>query len=96
MITSKWEKASKSASKLKELLSNKENIALLISADNFTKNSKPIVTAPTHWVGLQAIKDDTTNEEITITVYTWSKKNKSWTVSYDVFVDGYFGYVSGK
>jgi hypothetical protein len=96
LVTSKWSKASKSASKLKGLLSNKENIALLISADNFTKNSKPRVTVPTHWVGLQAIKDDTKNKEITVTVYTWSKKRKQWTVSYDAFVDGYFGYVSGK
>jgi len=51
---------------MKELLSNNENIALLINVDNFTEKLKSKITVPTHWVGLQAIKDDIRNNNYCI------------------------------
>ena len=96
LATSKWGGASKNASELKELLNNGNNIALLINADNFQKNNKRIFTVPTHWVGLKSIIDNNANKEITVDVYTWSRKKTTWKLSYDAFEDGYFGYISGK
>jgi hypothetical protein len=95
LITSKWSGASSSAKKLKDLINNGYDIAILINSTNFTRNKDEIETFPTHWVGLLDITDNTIKEEISVYVYTWGGF-KTWTVSYDVFKDGYFGYVTGK
>lgn len=72
------------------------SIGLLINVDNFKYNKKSIFSIPNHWVGLRGIQLDENNENISITVFTWGNTNKVWSISYDVFKDGYFGYVAGK
>ena len=95
LITSKWQSASNSADELEKKLNDGYRIGLLIDSDNFTKNSKSKFTIPTHWVGLLKVANDKKSDQISITVFTWSSI-RTWTVSYSVFRDGYFGYVGGK
>jgi hypothetical protein len=80
---------------LQKKLTDGYKIGILIDSDNFTKNFKSKFTVPTHWVGLLNITNNEKLEQISITVFTWSSI-RVWTVSYDVFEDGYFGYVGGK
>ena len=95
LITSKWQSASTSAEKLQKKLTDGYKIGILIDSDNFTKSFKSKLTVPTHWVGLLNITNDEKSKQISITVFTWSSI-RVWTVSYDLFEDGYFGYVGGK
>lgn len=52
-------------------------------------------TIPTHWVGLIDINSNDATELVNVNVYTWGG-TRIWTLSYDVFHDGYFGYIAGK
>lgn len=96
ILSSKWSSAKKSSEELKEALTDGYSIALLISADNFSKNEKSFLTFPNHWVGLKDIFIDEANEKINVKVFTSGDVSRSWTLSVDSFEDGYFGYVAGK
>jgi len=95
LITSRTRGASIWVRKLQDKLKEGYRIGLLIDSDNFSKNKKSIFTLPTHWVGLININSNDSAELVDIEVYTWGGIRK-WTLSYDVFKDGYFGYVAGK
>ena len=97
LLTSKWQSASSSADELEKKLNDGYRIGLLIEVTNFLENKIDLVSwsKPSHWVGLLKIVNDKKSEQISITVFTWSSI-RTWTVSYDVFKNGYFGYVGGK
>ena len=44
---------------------------------------------------LEKISINESKKTITLEVFTWAEI-KSWTVSFEVFKDGYYGYVAGK
>lgn len=96
LITSKWQNTYSSVEELKYLLENGYSISLLIDVDNFINKKKSAISYPKHWVGLNDIFVDTVNEKISVKVFTWGITDKLWTVSFDVFKDGYYGYVAGK
>lgn len=96
LITSKWQNTYNSVEELRHLLENGYSIGLLIDVDNFINNKKSTISYPKHWVGLNDIFVDTINEKISVKVFTWGITDKLWTVSFDVFKDGYYGYVAGK
>jgi len=95
LITSRTRGASIWAKKLQDKLNQGYRIGLLIDSDNFSKNKKSTFTVPTHWVGLININSNDTTELVDVEVYTWGGTRK-WILSYDVFKDGYFGYIAGK
>ena len=96
LVTSKWASAIESVNELTENLKLGYKIALLIKCDNFQKNTKSFFTVPDHWVGLNGISVNESNEEITVVVFTWGNISKVWTMSFESFEDGYFGFVAGK
>ncbi|MGV0919328.1 hypothetical protein ACTS94_02900 [Empedobacter falsenii] len=96
IATSKWSSAKNSYIELSDLLANNYSIALFINADNFTNNKKGFFSIPNHWVGLKNISIDEINETFSVTVFTWGKIDEVWKVDFDVFKDGFFGYVAGK
>ncbi|WP_345990827.1 hypothetical protein AAEU33_02370 [Chryseobacterium sp. Chry.R1] len=96
LVTSKWASAKNSANELSGLLTSGYSIGLLITAGNFQNNSKGTFTIPNHWVGLKGVTLDEKNEKVILTLFTWGDISKVWTVSFDPFEDGYFGYVAGK
>ncbi|MGR3789802.1 hypothetical protein ACUXZJ_02640 [Flavobacterium sp. TN-1] len=95
LVTSKWQNPKESVGILNEKLNKGYKIGLLISVDNFQKNKNPLFTIPTHWVGLNSVILNEPNKLITISVFTWGGI-KDWTLSFDSFQDGYFGFVAGK
>jgi len=95
LFTSKWNGAKDSFTELSSKLTNGYKIALLMKSDNFKYNTKTKSLIPSHWVGLKKISIDESKKTITLDVFTWAKI-ESWTVSFDAFEDGYFGYVAGK
>jgi hypothetical protein len=96
LATSKWASAKNSYTELSGLLTSGYSVGLLITVDNFQNNTKGIFSVPNHWVGLKGITLDEKNEKVILTLFTWGNISKVWTVSYDAFEDGYFGYVAGK
>ena len=96
LITSKWANAKDSANELSQLLADGYSIGLLITAENFQHNNKATFSIPNHWVGLKTITIDEQGGKIILTLFTWGDINKVWTVLYDPFEDGYFGFVAGK
>ena len=95
LVTSRTRGASIWVKKLQDKLSQGYRIGLLIDSDNFSKNKKSTFTIPTHWVGLININSNDSTQLVDVEVYTWGGTRK-WTLSYDVFKDGYFGYIAGK
>ena len=95
LFTSKWNGAKDSFTELSSKLTNGYKIALLIESKNFTNNKKEFISKPTHWVILEKISINESKKTITLEVFTWAEI-KSWTVSFEVFKDGYYGYVAGK
>lgn len=97
LITSKWQSAITSAEELQKKLIDGNKIAILINVDNFTENKIDLFSfsKPTHWVGLLDILTNDKLNQVKLTVFTWSSI-RVWTVSYDAFKNGYFGYVGGK
>nr|WP_315032606.1 hypothetical protein [uncultured Chryseobacterium sp.] len=96
LATSKWASAKNSANELSQLLTDGYSVGLLITAENFQHNTKGVFTIPNHWVGLKSITIDEAGGKIVLTLFTWGDISKVWTVLYDPFEDGYFGYVAGK
>lgn len=95
LVMSRSRSASVWVNKLQDKLKLGYRIGLLIDSDNFSKNKKSIFTVPTHWVGLIDINCNDITELVDVNVYTWGG-TRIWTLSYDVFKDGFFGYIAGK
>ena len=96
IATSKWSSTINSFNELSDLLANNYSVALFINANNFINNKKGLFSIPNHWVGLKNISIDEVKEKVIVTVFTWGRIDVVWTVDFDVFKDGFFGYVTGK
>ncbi len=96
IVTSSFTDVEESVEELQKNIREHYSIALLISKKNFEDNDKPFFTIPNHWIGLKDIRKNSTKQEVTLIVFSWGYTSLSWVVSYDVFKDGYFGYIAGK
>ena len=96
VVTSSFDDVEKSVEELQQNIREHYSIALLITKKNFKDNDKPLLTIPDHWVGLKDIRKNSIKQEVILTVFSWGYTSLSWIVSYDVFKDGYFGYIAGK
>jgi uncharacterized Zn-binding protein involved in type VI secretion len=88
------------AAKLQRYLTSGFSVALLVSM-SFLYNKKPTLSFPEHWVGLGSISVDKASKMITMQLFTWGKYghqyywNKTYKISFDVFIDTLYGYVAG-
>ena len=92
LVTSKWSGASASAKEIADLLKGGNSLAILINANRIMDNTSGYFTIPTHWVGVLRVFDNPQAGTIYLEVFSWGGR-ESRVISYDNFVDGYFGYV---
>lgn len=81
-------------------LTNGYCIAMLINMDMLF-NRKSFFTTPNHWIGIIDLDYDAKSKMVFIKSFTWGwnpedKRNQPFRMSFDVFIDGCFGYIEGK
>ena len=91
--------ATKYLKDLESKLISGESIALLINM-GLIYGEKSYPSKPEHWIGLNAINIDEKKQTVTMNIFTWGQyghnKYKQIAISFDVFIDNVYGYVSGK
>jgi hypothetical protein len=90
------------AQKLQNYLASGYSVALLVNM-GFLYNEKRAFSIPEHWVGLGSISVNQASKTITMQLFTWGESgyidywlSDKHVISFDVFIDNFYGYVAGK